>query len=141
MEQNYNVVFLLPACRQAGVLHIMCYVIYFNRYTILPLLKSYSVISKVTLSPGNILILLSLIFPDKNPVTSLPSSNTTLKKAFGKASITLPSLLMSFFELVTCIPCPTGCGGGGFCSLFVTSFGSIYMIFNTIKLRYKGQPL
>lgn len=39
-------------------------------------------------------ILFILIFPDKNPKISFPSLNTTLKKAFGKASITLPSFFI-----------------------------------------------
>src|SRR3989338_4701079 len=57
-----------------------------------------NLISILTLSPIKILILLSFILPDKNPVISRPSSKITLKKALGRASITLPSSLVIFFK-------------------------------------------
>ncbi len=62
---------------------------------ILPLDKSYGVISRITLSPGNTLIIFTRILPDRCPKTTCPESSWTRKIALGKFSITLPSISMT----------------------------------------------
>jgi len=74
--------------------------VHLNRLVILPLVKSYGVISISTLSPGKTFIMFTRIFPDKWPKTVCPALNWTQKTALGRFSITLPSSsIISFFVL------------------------------------------
>src|SRR3990167_10077872 len=61
-----------------------------RRRLIRPFDRSYGINSTVTVSPGRILIRLRRILPEIWPKISCPLSKTTLNKALGSASSTLP---------------------------------------------------
>src|SRR5258706_15738831 len=61
------------------------------RKLILPLLKSYGVISTVTRSPARMRIRFFFILPDEYASVSWPLSSFTLKRASGRSSSTMPS--------------------------------------------------
>ena len=67
---------------------------------ILPLVKSYGVISTLTLSPGRIFIKFFLIFPDMWARISCPFSSSTRNIAFGSDSSILPSNSITSFDIV-----------------------------------------
>ena len=64
---------------------------YRSLLVILPLLKSYGVISINTRSPGITFIIFTRILPERCPKTTCPDSSCTRKIALGKFSMTLPS--------------------------------------------------
>ena len=65
-------------------------VVYLSLQTILPLLRSYGDISKVTLSPGRILMKFIRSFPLICASTMWPFSSSTLNIALGSFSTTTP---------------------------------------------------
>ena len=65
--------------------------IYFALHVILPLVRSYTVTSTVTLSPGRILMKFILSLPEICAVIMCLFGSSTLNTALGRASITVPS--------------------------------------------------
>ena len=65
--------------------------IYFALHVILPLVRSYTVTSTVTLSPGRILMKFILSLPEMCAVIMCLFGSSTLNTALGRASITVPS--------------------------------------------------
>ena len=75
-------------------------VVYLSLQTILPLLRSYGDISKVTLSPGRILMKFIRSFPLICASTMWPFSSSTLNIALGSFSTTTPSIsITSVFDI------------------------------------------
>ena len=72
---------------------------YFSLKVILPLVRSYGVISTFTLSPGNILIKFFLIFPEICANISWSFSSFTLNIALGIDSIIVPSNSITSFAI------------------------------------------
>lgn len=76
---------------------------YFERHVIRPFVRSYGDISTVTLSPGKILIKFILSFPEMCANIVRPFGSSTLNVAFGKASVTVPSIsiISSLDKIIT----------------------------------------